>query len=185
MDDNRGTGTTTDTDTEDKPRGRGCGCWILLLLVLVGGGLATAGLMGTIVLREETPLPGEVTMTDLGLRMVAIPGEFQDMRRPSGPKISTARGKELYTVQCAICHGQDGKATVDLGKNMYPPAANMLSERVRTKTDGQLYWILAHGINLSGMPAWGNKYGGANSDEDIWSMVQYMRETFHGEKPRQ
>lgn len=186
MDNNRGTGITeTDDENSDKPRGRGCGCWILLLLLLVGGGLATAGLMGTIVLREESPLPGEREIADVGIRHLGIPGEYADMRQATGPKISTARGKELYQVQCAMCHGQDGKATVDLGKNMYPPAANLLEQRVRGKSDGQLFYIVAHGVNLSGMPAWGDKFGGGNADEDIWSMVLYIRETFHGQKPSQ
>lgn len=188
MDINRSRVATTDTtdaeEDEEKPRGRGCGCWVLLLLVLVGGGLATAGLMGTIVLREKTPLPGERELADLGIRTIAIPGEYADMRRPTGPAISAAKGKEIYNVQCAQCHGLDGKSQVDLGRNMYPPALDLSSQRVRSKSDGQLFWLVAHGVNLSGMPGWSDKFGGANTDEEIWSMIQYMREAFQGEKPK-
>ena len=42
-------------------------------------------------------------------------------------------------------------------------------------SDGELYWIIANGIRLTGMPAWGTAYGGPNGDEEIWSMVAYIK----------
>jgi mono/diheme cytochrome c family protein len=161
----------------DKKSGRGCIFWLVVLLILVAGGAATAGLMGTIIFREETPLPGEALITDIGLRTLAVPGEFQDARIPSANNTpdSIAKGKQLFEVECAMCHGQGGHGDATLGQTMYPPAANLTADRTRTKTDGQLFWLIAHGINLTGMPAWGTKYGGGNSDPDIWNMVAYIR----------
>jgi mono/diheme cytochrome c family protein len=179
---------TTEAEEVEEPQaeeraGRGCGCWILVLLVLLAGGAATGYLMGTIVLRQETPLPGETAIADLALRYIAVPPEYADMRIPTQylgpdrrPKPDVlARGKELFETQCAICHGQNGDGNGPLGKTMYPPASDLRQARTQTKSDGQLYWLTAHGINLTGMPAWGEKYGGPNSDDEIWSMVAYMR----------
>lgn len=191
MDETRvtGTGTANDTTTEgdkdkdkDGARGRGCGCWILLLLVLLGGA-GTTGYFGTMqIFRQETPLPGEATITDLMLRWVAIPAEYSDMRVPArNPEITTAKGRELYNVQCALCHGNNGNGDGPFGITQYPKASNLHEERVRTKSDGQLFWIIAHGINLTGMPAWGQQYGGGMSDNEIWSLVKFMREEYHGE----
>jgi mono/diheme cytochrome c family protein len=174
---------TEETEKTEESRGRGCGCWILVLLVLLAGGAATGYLMGTIILREETPLPGEAEITDIGLRLVAIPPEYADMRMPSKylgtdrqpePDV-IARGRDLYQTECAICHGQTGRGDGPLGKTQYPPASDLTRPRTQTKSDGQLYWLIAHGINLTGMPAWGEKYGGPNNDDEIWSMVAYIR----------
>ncbi len=131
--------------------------------------------MGTIITREETPLPGEEAITDLGLRYVAIPGQFADMRSPDKASITVAKGKDLFITQCAMCHGQGGRGDSPLGQTMYPPAPDLAISRVQSKSDGQLFWIIAHGINLSGMPAWGKDYGGANEDDEIWGMVKYIR----------
>jgi len=164
-------------DAAKKRSGRGCLFWVIVLLILVIGGAATAGLMGQIVLREETPLPGEALISDIGIRTLAVPAEFQDARIPAKNKTadSIANGKQLFEVQCAMCHGQGGHGDAPLGQTMYPPAADLTQPRTQTKTDGMLFWLIAHGVNLTGMPAWGTKYGGANTDDEIWQMVSYIR----------
>jgi mono/diheme cytochrome c family protein len=164
-------------EESEKKSGRGCIFWVVVLLILAGGGAATAGLMGTIILREETPLPGEEFMSDLALRTLAIPGEFQDLRIPSKNNTADAiaQGKQLFEVECAMCHGIGGRGDSALGQTQYPPAADLTKNRTRQKTDGQLFWLIAHGINLTGMPAWGTNYGGANTDDEIWNMVAYIR----------
>ncbi|MEA2574370.1 MAG: hypothetical protein QOH93_1668, partial [Chloroflexia bacterium] len=147
------TGTTTNGDKDkdkDKDRGRGCGCWILLLLVLLGGAGAGATLGGMQILRQETPLPLEPEITDIGLRYLGVPAEYSDMRLPArNPDITTAKGRELYNVQCSLCHGNNGNGDGSYGVTMYPKASNLHEQRTRSKSDGQLFWIIAHGINLT------------------------------------
>jgi mono/diheme cytochrome c family protein len=164
-------------EVSEKKGGRGCVFWGVVLLILVGGGLITAYFMGTIILREETPLPGEQFITDLGLRTLAVPGDYTDQKIPAADNTADAiaKGKQTFEVECSMCHGQGGKGDADLGKLMYPPAADLTASRTSTKTDGQLFWLIAHGINLTGMPAWGTKFGGANTDDDIWRMIAYIR----------
>ena len=174
----RRTGNVDDTgDDGDKKSGRGCVFWGVVLIILVGGAVLTAELMGMIIFREETPLPGEEFITDIGLRTLAVPAEFQDLRIPSKNNTADAKakGQQLFEVQCAMCHGAGGHGDAPLGQTMYPPAANLTKPRTTNKTDGQLFWLIADGINLTGMPAWGTKYGGANTDDDIWNMVAYIR----------
>jgi mono/diheme cytochrome c family protein len=166
---------------EPKRRGRGCLPWAILLGIIVLGGLATAPLIGQIVLRTETPLPGEEFITDLGLRMLAVPAEFQDRKMPGGTDPAlvaerAARGKEMFAVECAFCHGNEGRGDAPLGIGMYPNAANLHRDRTQTKTDGMLFWEIAHGINLTGMPAFGENFpGGFHKDEEIWDLVAFVR----------
>jgi mono/diheme cytochrome c family protein len=169
--------TTDDIDAErPKRRGPGCGCWIALLVFLLIGGGVSAFIGGTTVLRTENPLPGEEFVTDLGIRWLAVPGEYADRRIPRKDTITVAKGQELFGVQCAFCHGQGGRGDAALGAQMYPRAANLTASRTQTKSDGQIYWLIAHGVNLTGMPAFGTDFGGGMSEDDLWSLVSYVRE---------
>ena len=166
---------------EPKKRGRGCLPWAIILGILVLGGLATAPLIGMTIFRTETPLPGEEFITDLGLRMLAVPAEFQDRKMPGGtdPAIReqrAARGAEMFAVECAFCHGNEARGDAPLGIGMYPPAADLHRDRTQTKSEGQLFWLIAHGINLTGMPAFGQNYpGGFHTDEEIWDLVAFVQ----------
>jgi mono/diheme cytochrome c family protein len=173
-------------DEKDQKKGRGCGCWIVLLLVLLAGAGGGAYVGGTTLLRTEKPLPFEPEATDLLKRVLMIPGEFGDMRMPV---TTTAEiGKRLFTegdytnrlaTACATCHGS-GIGDTQLGASMYPPANDLTRQPTQSKSDGQLFWLIAHGLNLTGMPAWGRNYvipaRNGYTDEEIWSLVKYVRE---------
>jgi mono/diheme cytochrome c family protein len=162
-------------------RGRGCVILIAILVVVVGGGALTTLLVAApFALRQDKPTDIEATIADVGLREVAVPPEFHDWRMPDDAKTpqSIASGKSLFDTQCSLCHGNTGKGDGSFGKAQFPPAANLTSDRTRTKTDGMLFWSIMHGINYTGMPGFGNtnRSGNAvNSQSEIWSMVAYIR----------
>jgi mono/diheme cytochrome c family protein len=177
--------------------------WIVLALIVLGA-LGAGGMVAAQTLfRTEAPLPLEREMADLAKRFVMVPGEYADRRIPNRlagtPQQRAAlveRGKKLFlegdvvargdgAMECALCHGQAGLGDSDLGKNMYPPASNLHSQSVQSKSDGQLYWLIAHGINLAGMPAYGKGFGptseredrrgGPYTEDEVWSLVAYIR----------
>lgn len=83
-----------------------------------------------------------------------------------------AMGRKAFAYYCVTCHGLDGQATgVPFANAMSPPVPNLASAEVQTYTDGQLKWIIDHGIYPSGMPA----SKGILSDEEIWSIIHYLR----------
>ena len=95
---------------------------------------------------------------------------------PPAPQISTAglaEGKSRYGVECAACHGMNGRGQTDYGRWMYPRAADLTSLQVRAYSDPELFWVIKNGIRLTGMPA----FGKVESDEQIWRLVQYLRST--------
>lgn len=73
---------------------------------------------------------------------------------------------------CAICHANDGSGNTEVGRNLYPRAPDMRAATTQSKTDGELYYVIANGIRLSGMPAWGQP---GNSDLDSWKLVHFIR----------
>jgi mono/diheme cytochrome c family protein len=83
-----------------------------------------------------------------------------------------ADGKEAFSHYCVACHGLDGRNTgVPFADRMSPPVPSLASREVQDYTDGQLKWIIDFGIGPSGMP--GSK--GILSDDEIWSIVVYLR----------
>ena len=64
-----------------------------------------------------------------------------------------ARGKKLYGVYCAQCHGInfDGNGTV--GQSFQPLPANLRSPAVQTKTEGELFKSISFGIPGGRQPA--------------------------------
>jgi mono/diheme cytochrome c family protein len=81
-------------------------------------------------------------------------------------------GKEAFSHYCVACHGLDGQNTgVPFAARMSPPVPSLAGNDVQSYTDGQLKWIIDNGISPSGMP--GSK--GILSDDEIWSIVVYLR----------
>ena len=83
-----------------------------------------------------------------------------------------ADGKEAFSHYCIACHGLDGQNTgVPFAEKLSPPVPSLASSDVQAYTDGQLKWVIDNGIWPSGMP--GSR--GTLSDEEIWSIVLYLR----------
>jgi S-disulfanyl-L-cysteine oxidoreductase SoxD len=81
-------------------------------------------------------------------------------------------GRRAFNAYCYSCHGLDGQNTgVPFADRMAPPVPSLASATVQKYTDGQLKWIIANGVYPSGMPA----SKGLLSDEEMWSIVQYIR----------
>lgn len=88
-----------------------------------------------------------------------------------GPAIAQ-EGQAAFDSYCVVCHGLDGQNTgVPFASNVSPPIPSLASKEVQQYTDGQLKWIIENGVSPSGMPA----SRGILSDEEIWSIVEYLR----------
>jgi cytochrome c553 len=101
---------------------------------------------------------------------------FVGNRRQRNPLIESpstlADGKEAFSHYCVACHGMDGQNTgVPFADRMSPPVPSLASSEIQSYTDGQLKWVIDNGIWPSGMPA----SKGTLSDEEIWSIVIYLR----------
>ena len=77
-------------------------------------------------------------------------------------------GVSHYAEHCAVCHGAPGVERGDLAKGLYPPPPN-LAEVAQSYTPGELFWIVKHGIRMTGMPSWGD-----HSDDELWATVAFI-----------
>lgn len=124
-----------------------------------------AGCKATPPGRFETSVMNTVKRTVL----VRNKSEQNPLRDHSG---ALAGGREAFSHYCAACHGLDGRNSgVPFADHMSPPVPKLSSSQVQAYTDGQLKWVIDYGLWPSGMP--GSK--GPLSDDEIWSIVVYLR----------
>lgn len=79
-----------------------------------------------------------------------------------------AEGAEHYGAMCSGCHLAPGKRDSEIRPGLYPKPP-VLAE-VRDLDPREAFWIIKHGIKMSGMPAWGTTH----SDEAIWNIVAFL-----------
>src|SRR5262249_3154584 len=84
-----------------------------------------------------------------------------------------AEARAHFADHCASCHANNGSGSTALGRGMFPRAPDMRLAATQQLSDGELYWIIEHGIRLTGMPAWGT---GGDDDLDTWKLVHFIRQ---------
>jgi mono/diheme cytochrome c family protein len=73
-----------------------------------------------------------------------------------------------YAAHCAVCHGAPGVPKGDVARGLYPPPPD-LAKTAPIYTPAELFWIVKHGIKMTGMPAWSD-----HSDEELWATVAFL-----------
>ena len=79
-------------------------------------------------------------------------------------------GKHLFTVNCAICHGDKGDGQGHLVQiNKFPPPPSYLMEPLLSKPEGQRYHTLMYGKGLMG------SYASQLNHGERWLVLSYVK----------
>src|SRR5215471_14995630 len=73
-----------------------------------------------------------------------------------------------YAAHCAVCHGAPGVPKGEIAKGLYPPPPD-LARAAPLYSPSELFWIVKHGIKMTGMPAWSD-----HSDDELWATVAFV-----------
>lgn len=92
---------------------------------------------------------------------IPVPGGLESERR-------ILSGVEHFAAHCAVCHGAPGVPQGDIAHGLYPRPPDLTGSPARF-SKAELFWIIRHGIKMTGMPAWAD-----HSDEEIWSLVAFI-----------
>lgn len=84
------------------------------------------------------------------------------------PAYDEAKAKELYTIYCAICHGDKGDGKGNLAKR--EKFAGVPDYKTRAITVGSVYHVETYGINMMG------SYANQLSQAERWQVAQYVME---------
>lgn len=141
---------------------------------------AVLGAAGVFVFLKTTGLsaratPGEIeTSLARRLRGWAVPSDYRDLANPVLPNEESIRaGMSHFADHCAVCHANDGSGNVEMGKGMFPPSPDMRTDATQGLTDGELFYIIEHGVRFTGMPAWST--GTVDGEKDSWHLVNFIR----------
>jgi mono/diheme cytochrome c family protein len=120
---------------------------------------------------------------------------FEDFARTSGAEGEQAmsakilRGKELFGIYCAVCHGYQGEGGDPanftggvVGRRWAYPVPSFHQDKYRdrdqpTGSDGYLFHVILNGV-AGATPADPKKmpgYAGKVTESEAWSIVAYMR----------
>ena len=145
---------------------------ILVLAAVVG----IAYVMQTGLSSQPEPSALE-TWFARSVRSVAIPSSFKAKPNPL-PNADEAAGKgmEHFARYCAMCHGNDGAGQDGpFSRGLFPKPPDMRSEATQDLTDGELFYIIEHGIRFTGMPAFSDGKPNAAGEELAWQLVHFIR----------
>ncbi|MGA3091205.1 MAG: c-type cytochrome [Terriglobales bacterium] len=99
-----------------------------------------------------------------------IPPEAVAKVNPVKPtEESLNKGKKLYAIDCAMCHGKDGDGKGDMASDMKNVTDFTQPGALKGRTDGELFYVLRKGKGE--MPPEGDRA----KDDEIWNLVNYIR----------
>ncbi len=78
-------------------------------------------------------------------------------------------GMQIYQSDCASCHGDVSHPHAALAETLYPRPPQFV-EDAPDMPENQNYYIIRHGVRLSGMPGWKD----ALSDEQMWQVTTFL-----------
>ena len=143
-------------------------------------GALLAGVLGVLAFLEVTGLSARATPGRLEsalarrARALAIPAAYASRTNPVAATSESIRaGMEHFADHCASCHANDGSGATEMGKGLFPPAPDMRAASTQSLTDGELFYVIEHGVRFTGMPAWGT--GTAAGEEASWHLVNFVR----------
>ena len=127
------------------------------------------------VATADKPFPYEEAIVSVPLR-ARIANEMKTA--PFGTSEDVYEGgAKVYKAECAACHGTPGHDEA-FARYMYPAAPQLWKKHAKSNVvgvsddePGETYWKVAHGIRLSGMPA----YEQVLQDTQMWQVTLLLK----------
>lgn len=151
--------------------------WRWLMVALAAGALlvVTVGValvhMGSFDVAADTPhsqpvfwLMNTVRENSIAVRAAGIdvPSDLTDAKH-------IASGAGQYDAMCSQCHLAPGMKRTEISWGLYPRAPEL--RRGSNLTPAEEFWVVKHGLKMTGMPAWGVTH----DDKLLWDVVAFLR----------
>jgi mono/diheme cytochrome c family protein len=141
----------------------------IIAVLIVVGGIALTSMNGLSTRSQPSAVEGVLARL---ARRWTIPRGARSTVNPIPFSAETwADARAHFADHCASCHANDGSGRTTIGQNLYPKAPDMRLPPTQQLSDGELYWTIANGVRLTGMPA----FGSGADDTDTWKLVHFIR----------
>lgn len=145
------------------------GFLIAVVVIFVGGFFYVR--FGLVDPRADIP----INSLEAGLAMPSLDAAVErrepNIKNPIEPNdANLIAGMKVYQANCAVCHGDINHPHGMLADSLYPRAPQFV-EDAPDMPENQNYYIIEHGIRLSGMPAWKNVL----DDQQMWQVTTFLR----------
>jgi mono/diheme cytochrome c family protein len=78
-------------------------------------------------------------------------------------------GMKIYQTACAGCHGDISHPHSEFGDSFHPHAPQFV-EDAPDMPENQNFYIIQHGIRMSGMPAWKSAF----KEQEMWQVTMFL-----------
>ncbi len=124
-------------------------------------------------MEDPLPLPAKSVPID---GAAYVPGSGSPTNPVAADASSIQRGQALFSLNCAICHGTQGKGDGAIAKNLTRKPPDLTSANISALSDGEIFLIITDGVQ----PGIGYKGGMPPLRENLaiidrWDIVNYVR----------
>jgi mono/diheme cytochrome c family protein len=127
-----------------------------------------------------TPTPAIAPAQENPAPAPAVPKMADSMKNPIKPTAeSQAKAKQIYSIDCSMCHGDNGNGKTDLATSMGLTLTDLSDPKTLSgRMDGELFNIIRNGKGQ--MPS---EDAARANDGVVWNLVIYVRSFSKGAAP--
>jgi mono/diheme cytochrome c family protein len=141
--------------------------FLAALALIAAGGLGYVALGLAPVATSSAPLPFEKLITGIALNARVDKEAPKSSPIPASDEVYFA-GAKIYRQNCGVCHGLPGQDQTAIAKGEFPKPPELFKGKgVTDDPVGVIYWKVANGIRLTGMPG----FSGPLSTEQMWQVT--------------
>jgi thiosulfate dehydrogenase len=138
---------------------------VLLLLIAIG-----CALLGFLPMRANTSPPKLESQIAMGALDSSIERHAPHLGNPVPvTDDNLIEALKIYTMNCALCHGELNRQPSPLEHSLYPPPPNLISDP-DDDPEWHIFYVIKNGIRYSGMPAWDKSL----STDDMWKLTALL-----------
>jgi len=149
--------------------GKFIGGIIFTLLVIAIGGYCFLKFGMFNAAADQTPSRLERRMAGTAVD-TSVEKRAADLKNPlEATDANLTEGMHIYVQNCAGCHGSPKEPDAVFG-GAFNPHAPQFMKRAPDMPDNENFYIIKHGVRMTGMPAWGKLY----DDDKLWKVTTFL-----------
>jgi mono/diheme cytochrome c family protein len=126
---------------------------------------------GVVYIGADRPHPQPIRWYLSEAMEYSVKKHAQGLQAPAPAQVRLAAGASAYGHLCVFCHAAPGVEPSPTGQGLspHPPA---LVKTANDWTVEQVYWIAAHGVGDTGMPA----FGATQEEQELWAIAYFVKQ---------